>query len=104
MIVKLAAVKLGVSINKKIELSWRIREDSKQKDDPMFDFFTKLYDMLSQDYGKEKEFSIMIGGKSHRVNPKNYSIYNKTVKEEAERYVTKDYDKSDGGDKAVSAG
>ena len=90
MLVKLAATKIDSTKRKKFELKWDMTQEHRGSFDDLYAAFTELYDKFSQDSSKEKEFSIMIGGKSFRINPKKYCYIDKELKEEIERRVTKD--------------
>lgn len=87
MLGKLAAVEMNTDTHKKFKLKWNLFD--KKKDDTLFNFFTKLYDMLSID--DAKEFSIQIGGKSFKVDPKNYSFWDKDLKNITENVIRKDW-------------
>lgn len=105
MLGKLAAIKLNTNTTKKVAFEWSIRtKDGKPaiENDALFEAFSKLYDML--DYNTKAEpFTIIIAGKSFKINKENYSVYNRDVKEEVSNTVQHDYDK-DKKDRKVDAG
>lgn len=96
MLGKIAATKLNDRSTKKVNLEWRLTSiDGKApvpKEDNLFEVFAKLYDLM--DYsGKREQFTIMIGGKSFKIDPRNYDMWQRNVFEEAQKVVTHDYSK-----------
>ena len=92
MIIKLAATRIQINKHKKFELRWEIKKEHKGTNDNLFEFFTQLYDLLS-DSGSDnsKDFTIQLGGKSYKINRKMYGYMDRNLKEEVERHVEKDW-------------
>ena len=106
LLTKLAATKENKSSHRKFEMKWELRKEYSKDNDVLFDFFTKLYDMIEGvDYkDKDKDFAIMIGGKSYRIDRKKYYYYNTELKEEVEKRIVRDWSKvKDSNDGPVKA-
>ena len=94
---KSAAVREYKNEHGKFELRWEVLKEFKKDPDGLFNLFSEIYDRLSQEGSDKKPFTVMIGGKSYKIDPNKYGYFDKTLKTEIEKNITKDY-----GDKGAS--
>lgn len=105
MIGKLAAVEINTDKKKKFELSWYLSHDRDKRltSDPLFDCLTKFYDMLNESKDNNKPFSVVIAGKSFKIDPTDYGYFDKELKEIVEKRVSRDYSAKCGDSPCITA-
>ena len=87
MIVKLAASKIDKSENNTCRISWRRNNENIDKADNLLPALAKIVDNILN----KKEFTIVVDGKSHTINPANYYFYDKEMRHETTRTLNEDY-------------